>query len=443
MKQTLDMTLAAGRGAKVHVPWQGSWQAAVRDLVAPVEVMSANLPLLVVEERGGFRAGLLRYGPTEHVSLVRVRHEDGALKASFVGDWDSPPQWIVHECDDYEELIRWIRDQFPLLQKSCGLSFQRMFILDIHDPHENRIQTFDDVSRFISELVEAGLAKGTLYYLPGWYGAFDKSYPDYIPAPAAGGEDGFARLIETARKHGGEIFPHVNHWALSHHVSSRYPQLKSHVLRDAEGKLAEWPGYLWCGVGHPLYYIDPSCDAWIEIMSDRLTRLRKLGLRTVFMDQVGTPMCNRVGKPTQSNENWRPQMVAFGNRIANLHPGLVMGCESFTSDALPHFPLAQFWGPVWTASLEIPHLRPSRLLADAIGSSALLVGHLGTPAPYPCKYAWTNYLDLAERGAAKAFRSAWTLHLAAGVLPTARIVSTFTRENRRFLKIFRDELKGK
>jgi len=434
MKQTFHTTLQANHNGQLHLPWQGCWQAATRDLTTAVELMSATLPLLVVEEQGRFRIGLLRYGEHEHVFTLRVQFDEGMLKIGFDGDWDSQPEWLIHECSNRLEMIRWIQDQFPVLQASAKLRFKRMFILDIHDPYNNLIQRFPDVSRFIMECAELGLSKDTLYYLPGWSGTFDKNYPDYTPAQDAGGEDAFASLIHTARKHGGEIFPHMNHWALSHHRASQYPQLLPHILRDSSGRKAEWPGYLWCGVGHPLYYIDPSSDAWIELFSNRLARLEQLGLRTVFLDQIGTPTCNRVGKPTQTNENWRKQLVSFSRRITSLHPRMIMGCESFTPDVLPHFPLVQFWGPVWSASMEQPLLQPSSLLADAIGKSAQLLGHLGTLAPYPCRYAWTNYLYLAEHGSKKAFQKSWETHAAAGVLPTARLISTFKKANRRFLE---------
>jgi len=438
MNRTFDTTLPAGRSAGVLLPWQGCWQARARDLAAPAELMAACLPLVVVQDRDRYRIGLLRYNDHEHVAAIRVQLDGSALKLGFTGHWDASPQWTVKDCNSYPECVVWIRGQFPVLQVNAGLSFKRMFILDIHDPYDNLLQTFGDVSAFVRQCADRGLSEGTLYYLPGWSGTFDKNYPDYTPAVDAGGEDAFAELVRTARKCGGEIFPHINHWALSHHVSARYPQLVQHVLRDAAGNRAEWPGYLWCGVGHPLYYIDPSSEPWIEIMHDRLTRLEKLGLKTVFMDQVGTPMCNNVGKPTQTNENWRPQMVAFMHRITKLHPRMVMGCESFTLDALPGFPLAQFWGPVWSASMEMPRLKPCRLLADAIGSSAQLVGHLGTLAPYPCRYAWTNYLYLAEHGSTRSFRKSRETHTAAGVLPTVRLISTFTKENQRFLGSFKD-----
>ena len=415
--------------ARLHLPWQGCWQVPARRLASPVELIGAHLPVMAWETSGKWTLARVSLDENDAVWGLRLTAGKGKLEVRLQGDWQTPPTWTVRELPDYDGLLAAIRAELPPVEPGRPVAFARAFILDIHNVRGTLVQRFDDVARFLEQCAALGLARGSILYLPGWAGPFDGNYPDYEPAADAGGRDGLARLAAAARAHGAWVVPHVNHWALTKSRQQDYPQFLPHILEYPPGKKGEWPGIRLMEISHALWYIDPSCEPWLDHMTGRMRLLESLGIEAVMMDQAAPPL----------GENWRRQTRQFMREMHARFPRLILGSESVHADILNALGFAQLWGPVWSAMPEIPVLKPSPLLADAVRPWLPIVGHLSTPAPYPAPYAWTQYVYLAEHGPARMFRTIWDFHRASGVLPTTRLVATRHRANERVLRMMAAE----
>ncbi|NQU09961.1 hypothetical protein HQ590_04160 [bacterium] len=460
---TLSTTLPVPATARLHLPWQGCWQVAAGALTDPVKLEGLHLPLLAGEENGRWTVARLSFGEDDEVLAVTLRWQGDQLEATLHGKWTTPPNWSVTSCGTEREAVAFAQGELglhagtllseehgPVHLGSAGASpsrvsreicrpwegeapaepFARLFILDIHDPRGNLIQSFAEVEEFVRQCAGLGVAKGTVFYLPGWDGPFDATYPDYEPAADAGGAAGLARLVETARTYGGEVMPHLNHWAVSRAKLAEYPQFEPHILRDDDGERQGWPGLLWYGATNPLWYVDASNEQWLAHFSSRLRALEDLGIRVVMLDQVAAPL----------GKGWRPRFRRLIDHVRRTHPGLILASESVNSDLLGQVPLAQFWGPVWTGMTEESVLGPSPWLTRVLDGTVQVAGHLATPAPYPTRYAWTHLVWLAQHGCERAFEIAWQTHQAAGVLPTARLVGPRTRLNDQVLRLLFHQL---
>lgn len=62
------------------------------------------------------------------------------------------------------------------------------------------------------ELHEAGAHGGIVFYIPGWCGMYDASYPDYTPKAELGGDAKFREMIDTFHKYGYRVMIHVLPW---------------------------------------------------------------------------------------------------------------------------------------------------------------------------------------------------------------------------------------
>jgi len=424
MSEQVKSSIPVRAGDIIQLPWQGSWQVRAGRLKAPVDLLGAHLPLLAVETKAGWTLARVQVSDDDAVWGLRLQHQPGELQLTLTGEWHTPPSWEVREFGGRDSMFSAIRSKLPAPGRRDPPAFERAFILDIHDTRGKLIQTFDDVAGFLRQCAGLGIARGSLLYLPGWAGLYDGNYPDYEPAPAAGGRDGLARLAAAAREAGAFVAPHLNHWALTKSRESDYPRLLEHRLRDARGRFGEWPGIALMGMSHPLWYVDPSSEPWIEHLSGRVELLQRLGIEVVFFDQVAPPL----------GDNWRRQTREFMRAMHARFPQMIFGSESVHADILNALGFAQLWGPVWSVMPEVPVLNPSPFLAEVVRPWLRILGHLSTPAPYPAPYAWTNFVYLAEHGPQKMFRAIWEFHRNSGVLPTARLVSTRTRASEKLLR---------
>lgn len=100
------------------------------------------------------------------------------------------------------ELPEWIHD-VPLV-----------FTVDMMRSYGEISHDFTDVTRLAEELAAIGCPPNTLFYLPGWNGPFDSTYPTYRPAPALGGEDGFRRMAESLHAKGYRLMIHTIGWGI-------------------------------------------------------------------------------------------------------------------------------------------------------------------------------------------------------------------------------------
>ncbi len=422
---TFNLPLPAS--ATLFLPWQGSWRVRAGRFSSPMTLQGAHLPLIAWQDAGAW--GLARFTLHEDDAAwdLTLHHRSDHLHLTLAGLWKhAQPMWSTRTFPSQEALTAAIRATLPSAPISRKTSFQRQFILDIHNVKGDLVQTFDDVTTFVKTLADLGIAQNTLLYLPGWAGLYDGNYPDYQPAPAAGGDAGLACLAQAARDHGATVIPHLNHWGLSCRVAHQYPQFHTHQLIDRHGGKARWPGIFLMDMSWPIDYIDPATPAWIDHFSSRLTHLEKLGITGAYLDQVAPPL----------GDNWRPNTRAFVKAIRRRHPNLILGSESFHADVASELDFAQLWGPVWSAMPEMPLIEPSSFLADIVGPWQQIVGHLSTPAPYPAPYAWTNFMYLAKLGPKAFLDHVWRFHQQSDVVPTIRLVtsSKYTHKNLKTLQ---------
>lgn len=408
---------------RLHLPWQGSWQADAAVFAEPVSFTGISVPVFLVESRARHCAVFVDLREDCAATQITLRFHDDRLSLVLDGNLPETPSVRFHEVGDRSSVLDWIRARCATLQTGAARRFQYVFILDVTDPRGQLIQGFADVQRFIDQCAASGVSQGALFYLPGWDGAYDGTYPDYRASEPAGGEAGLARLVSHARACGGEVMPHLNFWGLSHARAAAYPHLERWVLRDEQGNRQGWPGAIWCGATNPLYYVNPISDAWLGLFDDRLSSLEQLGIRAVYLDQLAPPL----------GPNSRFHTREFARIMHERHPRLTFAGEMLNLDVLAQVPLFQMLGPVWTGMQPPSVLQPSRLLVELVGRAGQVCGHLATPAMYPTRYAWTNYVFIAEHGPEGASARVREFYEAAGLISTFKINATRAAANQSLL----------
>jgi len=106
--------------------------------------------------------------------------------------------------------------------------------MDMMRPNWEIAHDYNDIANLAGELKEIGCPKDTLFYLPGYNGAYDSTYPNYEPHPELGGEEKFREMIETLHKNGFRAMIHTNAWGLDP-CHPDIDRLQKHVLKDSEG----------------------------------------------------------------------------------------------------------------------------------------------------------------------------------------------------------------
>jgi hypothetical protein len=82
--------------------------------------------------------------------------------------------------------------------------------LDMLHSHWEIANSYEDAARIAGELGKIGCPRGTLFYLPGWNGAYDSTYPTYRPHPELGGDKGFRGMMDAMHANGFRIMIHTN-----------------------------------------------------------------------------------------------------------------------------------------------------------------------------------------------------------------------------------------
>ena len=357
---------------------------------------------------------------------VRVRFDGNICTVQFGADHSEPLSLKKTTFQKWSEVVAWLRTQLGLdkrLARPTG--FKRVYFFDIHDPEDGLIQGFDDVRRGLEDIAKAGYAKDAVLYLPGWDGAYDGTYPDYRASKSAGGWKALEQLNREAADMGAQLLLHLNHWGLSDSRMASYPKLKGAFQKNPDGSFLKWPGSNWKGGSNPLYYLKPDHPELIKVMKARVDEIVARGIRGIFLDQFGAP----IGLDSK-----RVRMAkTYEKNVCGGHPDAVFGSELPMPETVGSFRLSQMWGPAWSGMAEFP-VTVSELCADVYDGFVQLFGHLGTPAPYPTRYAYTNYVYLAQYGWQEAFKRAWKQHKDAHVLPTLRLHASKRRENIALIK---------
>jgi hypothetical protein len=159
--------------------------------------------------------------------------EDDAFLAVFpsmgeaIGDYET---WLekglgVKKLRERPDVPKWVHN------------VRLVLIMDMMRSNWEISHNYEDVANLAEELKHIGCPKDTLFYIPGWNGAYDSTYPTYQPHPELGGEEKFREMIETLHKNDFRVMIHTNAWGVDpyHPEIDRY--LK-YVLRDENGDFA-------------------------------------------------------------------------------------------------------------------------------------------------------------------------------------------------------------
>jgi len=114
-----------------------------------------------------------------------------------------------------------------------------VLIMDMMRSNWEIAHDYDDIANLAKELKKIGCPKDTLFYIPGWNGAYDSTYPAYQPHPELGGEGKFREMMENLHENGFRVMIHTNAWGLDpcHPNIDKY---EKYVCRDDEGYCQGW-----------------------------------------------------------------------------------------------------------------------------------------------------------------------------------------------------------
>ena len=98
---------------------------------------------------------------------------------------------------------------------------------------------YADVLNLARELKDSGCPEDTLFYIPGWQGAYDSTHPTYRPHPELGGEDAFRRMVDGLHDCGFRVMIHTTGWGIDPYHPD-IDRLEKLVMRDEDGDYRGW-----------------------------------------------------------------------------------------------------------------------------------------------------------------------------------------------------------
>jgi hypothetical protein len=181
--------------------------------------------------------------PDVHIS----RHSE-AFAVSFT--WSCSDEAFLEVFSSMEEAVGNFQDW---LEKSTGVRKLRevtsvpawvhdvklVFIVDMMRGNWEITHDFQDVINLAGDLKKIGCPEATLFYLPGWNGAYDSTYPIYEPHPELGGREKFREMMESLHRNGYRVMIHTNAWGLDP-CHPDIDELIRYVRKDEEGSYRGW-----------------------------------------------------------------------------------------------------------------------------------------------------------------------------------------------------------
>jgi len=156
--------------------------------------------------------------------------------------------------------------------------------------HDGKIcHNFDEMASRLEELALKFSPHKTLLKLAGFEGHIDRHWPDVLPSPLLGGEEGFHRLISTAHRLGCHVIPHLNVWGTSFE-NPRTNNLLAHQILDQEGRPSTWSyDYDQDEIAEEIMaYISPDASEWRKLKIENIRALVGRGVDAIYLDQTGT-----------------------------------------------------------------------------------------------------------------------------------------------------------
>jgi len=214
-------------------------------------------------------------------------------------------------------------------------------VLNIHCEHWTGyvFNSYADVCRHIEKLSEHIDMSRVLIYLPGWEGRYYYNYSSYRPAPRLGGEEGFAKLIETAHRVGAHVMPMFM-------INGSNPRTEDFGIWGSSSLYVNPSGYpqVWgsCDWDSSRHYdhncgfpMNPGAPLWQEHLVSQVNELLdKYGFDGVFMD-LAAVYCNDRRYDTHQGA------LDIARRIREKHPEVLMAGEGWYDALSAAYPLTQ------------------------------------------------------------------------------------------------------
>jgi hypothetical protein len=285
--------------------------------------------------------------------------------------------------------------------------------LDLFLPEGRIANRFEDAERLVRELADRGLGQDTLLYLCGMFAPYDSGYPRYVPAPEVGGDAGLSRLMETARRHGVKVMPHVNIWGYDA-KSGLIPNYLDFAVREPDGTPMGYAGITWVGSTNALIYMRLDEKRWTDIWFGYIDKLLdKFSLEALFLDQIGLTPDDGIKQGT----------IAMLERLHCDHPGVLLAGEMLVEFVVPYVDIFTDWGTPWCGLAGDDLLDDfSPIVTLLFAGQIIYMGHMGLPSATPGRYPWTNFPWLVEHGTDDAFRLAQAYRTRLGGIPHVHVM---------------------
>lgn len=341
-------------------------------------------------------------------------------KATRFGKSMEVPVWEVGTTNSYEAIMdnqrRWMERAYglePWEHRRDMPEWARhlSLVASVHGQHWTGYiyNTYDQMLEKLKWLAERIEPRRVLAYLPGWEGRYYFQFGDLRPDPRMGGEEGFARLIDGAKRLGMRVMPMFMINGANPRTEGFASWGEPSIYQSAGGYRQNWGSCDWDtsrhyghNTGHGL---NPGAPAWQDRLVGQVNALiDRYGFDGVFMDLAAV----YVNDPRYDTHQGMLDVV---RRIRDRHPDVLMAGEGWFDATSTAFPYVQ---PALTASGpagdSLHHDSPYPPIFDTYNRE---FGHLGTGDP--------------ARGSTGVFEFGYNFRtqrmpLRKGVIPTVTIV---------------------
>jgi len=299
-----------------------------------------------------------RLGPLAGRGAIELIHD---AEATAFAPAIETPDWVVAPDADpaaFEAAhLRGLEEAFglrpwPERGDVPGWARELRLVVALHGMHWTGRVFLDydamrEALRFVAERIEPARV---LAYLPGWEGRYYWQYGDYRPEPRLGGERGFGRLCDEARRLGVHLMPMFG----AHCVNAHLPRFRAldprRFLKTAtgnrfHGNTPDWDLSRAHDTGWQAW-LNPGDPWWREELAGQIEALAaRFGLDAVFLDTTEV----WTNDPDHAVADG---IAALCRRLRGAIPDLLLAGE-YDYDALAAcFPLFQraWWtqAPAWT-----------------------------------------------------------------------------------------------
>lgn len=274
---------------------------------------------------------------------------------------------------DFAEHLSWLEDAYGLTPWAERRDAPKWadsldLVLTLHGQHWTGFvfNTFEQMASILEEICAEVPGHRVLAYLPGWEGRYYWQYPEYRPAPDLGGDTGFGRLCDVARRLGVHLMPMFG--ANGANVN-RYPNWKQAAFRSPSNRYVELinrPDWDNDRSGEDdQVFLNPGEPTFQQHLAEQIiATVDRYGVEGVFLD---TTAC-WFDDPRHDVYGGYQALIT---RIRADRPGLLICGEGWYDALLTVFPMNQTWVDMTVPPRfdDLP-MRYSRLL-----------GHLKDGAP--------------------------------------------------------------